>query len=45
MKNINNIIEDTYQEQEVNDFNYYNDFTNKLNKDRYDNRNKRIHKK
>ena len=32
MKNINNIIEDTYQEQEVNDFNYYNDFTNNINK-------------
>ena len=28
---MNNIFEDTYQEQEVNDFNYYNDFTNNIN--------------
>lgn len=31
MNNINNIIEDTYNELEINDFDYYNDFTNNFN--------------
>jgi hypothetical protein len=31
MNNINNIIEDTYNELEINDFNYYNDFNNNFN--------------
>jgi len=31
MENINNIIEDTYNELEINDFNFYNDFTNNFN--------------
>ena len=32
MSNINNIIEDTYNELEINDFDFYNDFTNNFNK-------------
>jgi len=33
MSNINNIIEDTYNELEINDFDFYNDFNNNnLNK-------------
>jgi len=32
MKNINNIIEDHYNELEINDFNFYNDFSNNFNK-------------
>ncbi len=32
MNNINNIIEDTYNELEINDFDFYNDFTNNFNK-------------
>ena len=31
MNNINNIIEDTYNELEINDFDFYNDFTNNFN--------------
>ena len=31
MNNINNIIEDTYNEQEINDFDFYNDFSNNFN--------------
>ena len=31
MENINNIIEDHYNELEINDFDYYNDFTNNIN--------------
>jgi len=31
MNNINNIIEDHYNELEINDFDYYNDFTNNFN--------------
>jgi len=31
MENINNVIEDTYNELEINDFNFYNDFTNNYN--------------
>ena len=30
MNNINNIIEDTYNELEINDFDFYNDFNNNL---------------
>jgi hypothetical protein len=32
MKNINNIIEAHYSELEINDFDFYNDFTNNYNK-------------
>lgn len=32
MNNINNIIEDHYNELEINDFDFYNDFTNNYNK-------------
>lgn len=31
MNNINNIIEDTYNELEINDFDFYNDFNNNFN--------------
>ncbi len=31
MNNINNIIEDHYNELEINDFDFYNDFTNNFN--------------
>ena len=31
MNNINNIIEDTYNELEINDFDFYNDFSNNFN--------------
>jgi len=31
MNNINNIIEAYYNEIEINDFNFYNDFTNNIN--------------
>ena len=31
MNNINNIIEDHYNELEINDFDYYNDFNNNIN--------------
>jgi hypothetical protein len=32
MKNIYNIIEDTYNELEINDFDFYNDLNNNFNK-------------
>lgn len=32
MNNINNIIEDHYNELEINDFDFYNDFNNNFNK-------------
>lgn len=32
MNNINNIIEDHYNELEINDFDFYNDFNNNLNR-------------
>lgn len=31
MNNINNIIEDHYNELEINDFDFYNDFSNNFN--------------
>ncbi len=31
MNNINNIIEAHYNEQEINDFDFYNDFSNNFN--------------
>jgi len=31
MNNINNIIEDTYNELEINDFDFYNDFSDNFN--------------
>jgi len=31
MNNINNIIEDHYNELEINDFDFYNDFNNNIN--------------
>jgi hypothetical protein len=32
MKNINNTIEAYYNEMEINDFDFYNDFNNNFNK-------------
>lgn len=31
MNNINNLIEDHYNELEINDFDFYNDFSNNFN--------------